>query len=74
MKITKGDRVRFDVVFLRNTGQYTGPEAPTNYGPFARGRVEAVDEITPTFTLATVRWEDDVTTQVRIDNLERIAQ
>ena len=67
-----GDTVRFHTLFLRSTGQFAGPEAPTSSGPWARGEVT---EITSwpgsSLTLVTVRWADGEVTRVHPDNLAR---
>jgi len=42
MKI--GDRVRYTAKFCRNTGQYSGPDAPTSSGPWARGSIVQINE------------------------------
>jgi hypothetical protein len=68
-KANVGDRVRFTVGFLRSTGQYSGPEAPTSFGPFARGRVIADVEKMPDFRL--VKWDNGRETPVLAANLER---
>lgn len=34
-----GDKVQFSADFLKSRGQFTGPDAPTDIGPFARGTV-----------------------------------
>jgi hypothetical protein len=70
----EGTRVRFNVDHLRSTGQYTGPEAPAHYGPFARGIVtRATDEDKP-LPLVSVTWEDGKTTSVLPLNLEEIVR
>ena len=53
-----GDRCQYAATFLRSTGQYTGEEPPTSSGPFARGRVIAVDPFGGGRALITVRWDD----------------
>lgn len=55
-----GDRVAMRASWLKNTGQHTGPPAPTSIGPFARGELIEIDTST-TFNgshLASVRWDD----------------
>lgn len=57
--ITTGTRVAYARSFLQATGQYTGPERPTSYGPFARGVViPTAPGPLNTPALATVRWDD----------------
>lgn len=54
-----GDRVAFTREFLRNTGQFTGKPAPTNFGPFARGTVMESEDLAGT-VLVRVMWDDGV--------------
>lgn len=63
-----GDRVRFTAAFLRSTVQYTGPEAPCSYGPFARGKVVSMSGSTD---LVRVLWDDGYEKPVNRFNLER---
>ena len=68
---TIGDRVRMSTKHLRSSGQYTGPEAPTSYGPFARGVVIAAQPFGgPGHELLTVKWDDGDTHPVLDVNLE----
>ena len=41
-----GQRVMYAAGWLRNTGQFTGPEPPTCMGPFARGEITEITQIT----------------------------
>ena len=59
-----GDKVAFSRAFLRSTGQFTGPEAPASYGPFARGEVH--EHIPP---YVWIRWADGQETRVNPHNL-----
>jgi hypothetical protein len=52
-----GTRVAFAREFLRNTGQFTGQDAPTHVGPFARGIVKAVVSFGAR-KLVMVHWDD----------------
>lgn len=61
-----GDRVRFTAPFLRSSGQYTGPEAPACYGPFARGVVTVVGDF-----CVQVEWDDGTLSGCNPGNLER---
>lgn len=72
--VKPGERVRFNVAFLRSTGQYTGDEAPTHWGPFARGVVLNTEPLGPETVLAIVRWDDGETTRVNTANLETIVK
>ena len=64
-------RVRFTKSFLQSTGQYTGPDAPTSYGPFAKGKVIHTKVMPTSLTiLVTVEWEDGEVTRVNEANLE----
>jgi len=66
-----GTRVRFASGWLRNTGQFTGPDAPTCIGPWARGNVEEVrSEVTPGNRVIEVRWDDGCVSRVLSSNLE----
>jgi hypothetical protein len=64
--IVVGDRVRFTASFIRSTAQYTGPEAPTFYGPFARGVVTVVGDFH-----VQVEWDDGTLSGCHPGNLER---
>lgn len=73
-----GDHCRFSKQFLQSTGQYTGPTAPTSYGPFARGTVIGTVSV-PSATTGNsspwvaleVHWDDDRVTSVFSANLEK---
>jgi hypothetical protein len=65
-----GTRVQFSVAHLRNTGQYTGEAPPTNFGPFARGKIDAIRVIGPGLTWARVLWDNGIYGNVNILNLE----
>lgn len=67
-----GDRVRISTAHLRSTGQFTGPEAPTNVGPFARGKVVSGRPFADG-VLVMVEWEDGVRRNIHGANLEKIA-
>jgi hypothetical protein len=60
-----GHRVAFSREFLRSTGQYT------DWAPFARGEVVALDEISRGFVLATIRWDDAPMGTVNVADLVR---
>jgi hypothetical protein len=60
-----GDRVRFSTPFIRSTGQYCGPDAPTSVGPFAAGKLLEVGKS----ALVQVLWDDERTLTVHIENL-----
>lgn len=63
-----GDTVRYEAQFLRNTGQYTGPDAPCHHGPWAFGTVHHfVDEL-PNHVV--ILWDDNAITTVHKANLE----
>ena len=68
-----GARVMYCAAHLRSTGQYTGPEAPTSFGPFARGRLveggATLGGLDPV-RFAVVRWEDGEQRPVLRSNLE----
>jgi hypothetical protein len=66
-----GDKVAYARGFLRSTGQYTGPEAPTHYGPFARGVVTGLQELKGCngHALVGVLWADGANTRVLACNL-----
>lgn len=70
-RIVSGDRVMFAAEHLRNTAQYTGDPAPTNWGPFARGQVTRVDPMNHKLDLIEVRWDNGQLTRVLSSNLER---
>lgn len=78
--LQEGDRVAFARAFLRSTGQFTGPEAPTSYGPFARGEVERVhrgwrgpfDPDSRVSPWVDVRWDDGRRGTVHVGNLVRV--
>ena len=57
-RIVCGDRVRLATKFLRDTGQFTGPEAPASWGPFARGQVTRVDRLNERLDVIEVMWDD----------------
>jgi hypothetical protein len=63
-------RCRFTSGFLRSTVQHTGPDAPTSYGPFARGYAVPAPEFTAS-RMALVTWDDGNTSHVLTANLER---
>jgi hypothetical protein len=52
------DRVVFSREFLRNTGQFTGPDKPCHHGPFASGVVTAVEPFAVTTHLVAIKWDD----------------
>ena len=63
-----GDHVRYNAQFLRNTGQYTGPDAPCHHGPWAYGVVlRWVPELSHH---VRVLWDDGTETTVHAANLE----
>jgi hypothetical protein len=65
-----GDKVAFARGFLQSTGQFTGPEAPTHYGPFARGVVLSLQELEGcSHKLAHVLWANGAQTNVLACNL-----
>lgn len=64
-----GDCVVFSRQFLRSTGQFTGAEAPTSWGPFARGHVASVEAFTEGKSVVAVRWADGVTLKALNVNL-----
>ena len=66
MKI--GDLVRYEAQFLRNTGQYTGPDAPAHVGPWAFGTVSSFPPTLPHHV--RVMWDNGVETTVHRQNLE----
>ena len=64
-KLIPGCRVMVAREHLRNTGQYTGPEAPTHIGPFARGKLVVWDDkYLPSTRLAKVLWDNGKVTRV----------
>lgn len=69
--VLTGTRVRFSANFLRSTGQYAGPDAPTHVGPFARGTVTAVEPFPgQRYVLVRVRWDDGHDAPAALCNLE----
>lgn len=67
-QLAYGTRVAFSRNFLRSTGQYTGPDAPTHVGPWARGEVKALQPCGPV-VLAYVHWDDGRCGNVNVNNL-----
>lgn len=67
-KLKPGCRVMLRREFLRNTGQFTGPDAPTWRGPFARGQLACFDDKYLPGT-AKVLWDDGKVTRVKSANL-----
>lgn len=67
--ITIGSRVRMTAEWLRSVGYYTGPEAPTNTGPFARGVLESTEPCGG-MTLARVKWDNGHLSPCNVLNLE----
>jgi hypothetical protein len=65
-----GDRVRRESKFLRNTGQFTGPDAPTCSGPWARGVIESMTALNGDRQVCDVRWDDGVLMGALDINLE----
>jgi hypothetical protein len=51
-----GTRVQFSAQHCRNTGQFTGNDAPTHSGPFARGEVIAWHKLGRPYVM--VKWDD----------------
>ncbi len=68
---TTGDRVAMRASWLRNTGQLTGPPAPTSVGPFARGTVTGTHPLGAR-TLVAVRWDDGRESRVISGNLAAV--
>lgn len=64
--VVVGERVRISTAHLRSTCQYMGPEAPTSYGPFARGELVRFDGY-----FAVVLWDDGTERRIHPANLER---
>ncbi len=65
--IKVGDTVQYSAAFLRSISCYTG------HLPQARGKVMALQVISPDVTLAEVDWQDDeVPLKVNVRNLERV--
>ena len=63
-----GDRVQFSSRHLRNTCQHTGPDAPCDVGPWARGEiVGAHPEMGDRFVV--VKWDNGVTRTAAASNL-----
>lgn len=71
--LQNGDMVRFSRSFLQSLAMLSGPAAPTSVGPFARGTVTAIAQLSPgsPLLLATVRWADGHISQANVANLER---
>jgi hypothetical protein len=65
-----GDRVRLSSAHCRNTGQFTGDEPPTAFGPFARGSIIDFVQLGPETKLATIRFDDGTQRNVHVGNLE----
>ena len=64
MKLFKiDDNVMFSREFLRSTGQFTGPV------PFAKGRVEMVEQMNSKLFIVTVNWGDNTKSRVLSSNL-----
>lgn len=77
MRLSEGDRVAYSRGFLRSTGQYTGPEAPCSYGPFARGTVSIVHddrERRPAWECVAVHWDDGRDSNVNVNNLVKVSK
>lgn len=68
-KLLPGTRCRFNKAFLQSTCQYTGPVAPTSYGPFARGTVTGQEPL-GSILLVRVAWDDGTSSAVNAVNLE----
>lgn len=66
-----GDKVQFSAGFLKATGQLTGPDAPTDIGPFARGTVIDLTPISNRY-VAHVQWANNRVSKVLELNLEVI--
>lgn len=59
MRPTKtGQRVRYTALFLRNTGQFAGPDAPTCSGPWARGEVQVLAKLAEDRAIVRVLWDN----------------
>lgn len=67
-----GSAVRFALAHLRATMQYSGPDAPTSYGPHARGTVLEVRRHGGLRgpAVCRVQWADGRVTSVLETNLE----
>jgi hypothetical protein len=70
-KLDTGVRVKFSAPFLRSTGQYAGPDAPTSEGPWARGTVSEVRRYATCPPIVAVEWDNGRITRVLAPNLER---
>lgn len=57
------DTVMFSRGFLRSTGQFTGP------APFAKGKIEGLEELRPGLFIVAVNWGNDEKTRVLSSNL-----
>lgn len=57
------DNVMFSREFLRSTGQFTGAV------PFAKGRVEMVEQMNSKLFIVTVNWGDNTQSRVLSSNL-----
>jgi hypothetical protein len=57
------DNVMFSREFLRSTGQFTGAV------PFAKGRVEMVEQMNSKLFIVTVNWGDNTKSRVLSSNL-----
>jgi hypothetical protein len=57
------DTVMFSRGFLRSTGQFTGPV------PFAKGKIEGLEELRPGLFIVAVNWGNDVKSRVLSSNL-----
>jgi len=66
-----GDRCRYASAFLRSTNQLTGPDAPTDQGPWARGTVLNVTPFDGTPDLVQVIWDNNRIGRALASNLER---
>ena len=53
-----GYRIAFARNFLRATAQFTGPDAPTHRGPFARGEVVEIGGRFGGGVILRIRWDD----------------
>jgi hypothetical protein len=76
-RFEQGERVAFARDFLRNTGQFTGADAPCSWGPFARGTVttcrgfdgEPIKNPSGEPSLVAVLWDDGQETRALGNNL-----
>jgi hypothetical protein len=57
-QLQTGDRVQYDSDWLRNTGQFTGPDAPCSLGPFAKGTVMGEYALNDERRVVDVLWDD----------------